>query len=504
MQVAVEDKVVIRPQPGPQEQFLSSSADIVFFGGQAGGGKSFGLELEPTRHIHNPGFGAVIFRKTSVQIRSEGGLWDTSEMIYPHLGGVPSESTLKWVFPSGVKFKFHHMEHEKNKHDHQGAQYPFVGFDELIHFSKGQFFYMLSRNRSVCGVRPYVRATGNPDPDSFVRELVDWWVDNDTGLPMLGQDRASGGGKLPNRSGVVRWFLHTNDELIWSDSWEDLVRRYGCKHQVDVLKYFMDFKTNELPSFAFCPTCNAPGVIPKSFTFIPSSIFDNPALLSKDPGYLANLRALSLVERERLLGGNWNVKAAAGMFFRKEWFEVVDAVPTGLRTVRYWDLAATDEKEGEDPSYTVGFKMGVDNQGTYYILDIYRQRVTALGAKRAMRNLATQDGRSCHVWVEQDPGQAGKAQVQDIIKYLAGFVCKANKVQESKGKRAGPFSAQCEAGNVKVLRAVWNEPMFREYENFDGTDKGHADQVDGGSGAFWALTKRKKAGAWGREVRVPA
>ena len=75
----------IRPQPGPQEAFLSSPADVVIYGGAAGGGKSYALLMEAVRHTANPRFGAVIFRKNSKQITSEGGLWDTSLELY---GGI--------------------------------------------------------------------------------------------------------------------------------------------------------------------------------------------------------------------------------------------------------------------------------------------------------------------------------------------------------------------------------------------------------------------------------
>src|SRR5690625_3049613 len=172
---------VIRPQPGPQKAFLASSADIVIYGCAAGGGTSYGLLLEPRRHtLATPGFGTVIFRRTSKQVRNEQGLWDTSEEIYPHVGLTPTESILQWTHePTGNAITFAHLEHEKNVHDWQGAQIALICFDELTHFTARQFWYMLSRNRSVAGVRPYVRATTNPDPDSFVAGLISWWIDQD-------------------------------------------------------------------------------------------------------------------------------------------------------------------------------------------------------------------------------------------------------------------------------------------------------------------------------------
>jgi len=71
---------------------------------------------------------------------------------------------------------------------------------------------------------------------------------------------------------------------------------------------------------------------------VASTVHDNKILLDKDPGYLANLKALPRFEREQLLMGNWNVRPSAGMFFQRSFFEVVKAVPKGgLKVVRYWN-----------------------------------------------------------------------------------------------------------------------------------------------------------------------
>ena len=94
-----------------------------------------------------------------------------------------------------------HLEHEKNKYDHQGAQYPFIGFDEVTHFSKTQFIYLMSRNRSDCGVKPYIRGTCNPDPDSRVADMIEWWIGED-------------GYILKERDGIVRYFTVDQDNFI--------------------------------------------------------------------------------------------------------------------------------------------------------------------------------------------------------------------------------------------------------------------------------------------------
>lgn len=447
--------IEIRPQPGPQECFLSTPADIAVYGGSAGGGKTFSLLLEALRHTNNPRFGAVIFRRTTPQITNEGGLWDASTEIYSYAGATPKESTHEWMFPSGSRVKFAHMEYEKNRLDWQGAEIPFIGFDELSHFTAAQFWYMLSRNRSTCGIKPYIRATTNPDPDSFVAHLISWWIDQSTGLV------------IPERSGKLRWFVRENDCIIWADTRDELLK---------------DNATRE----------------PKSFTFIHSSVYDNKILLQKDPGYLSNLKALSFVERGRLLEGNWAVRPAAGNYFKKEYFEVIDILPAYRKSVRYWDRAASEKTEdGKDPDWTVGVKMGMDKKGMFYVEDVVRFQGTPLSVEKAIYNTATMDGPSCHIGIEQDPGQAGKAEAEYQIRNLAGFRVTAVPVHKDKITRAGPLSAQVEAGNVKMLRATWNQTYIQELANFPEGNKD--DQVDASSGAFMMLANRPHghvASAW--------
>lgn len=430
---------VYRPQEGPQFQFLASDADIALFGGGAGGGKTYGVLLESLWHYDLKGFTCAIFRKNSTQIRSPGGLWANSQEIYRDFGGVPKESTLEWEFPSGAIIKFAHIDLEKDVYAWQGSQICLLVFDELTHFSRSQFFYMLSRNRSTCGVKPYVRATCNPDADSWVRNMVDWWIDPETGLA------------IPDRSGKIRYFIQLNDELIWDESKTALHKKY--------------------------PMC-----MPKSFTFISASVYDNKKLLEADPGYLANLHALSRVERERLLHGNWNIRPQAGNYFKKRYFEIVDAIPSTNSKVRYWDRAATKKTDSNDPDSTVGIKLEKDSNNNIYITDMIRLQESPLGVQSAIKNTAIQDGKTVRIGLEEDPGQAGIVDVENLCRLLQGFPVKRNRVTKDKVTRALPASAQAEAGTIKVLRAPWNEVLFNELENFP--EGKHDDCVDAFTGAF--------------------
>lgn len=432
----------IGPQPGPQEEFLKSRADVVFYGGAAGGGKTFSLLLEPLRHYNNKDFSGVIFRRTSTQVTNPGGLWDESAKLYSLLGAEPFQQPLVWKFQSGMKMKFGHLEHDFSVHNWQGSQIPFIGWDELTLFSAKQFWFMFSRNRSVSGVKGYIRATCNPDPDSFVAPMIEWYLDEE-GYP------------IPERSGVLRYFLRLNDELIWADSPDELTSRF-------------------------------PEEEPKSFTFIPAKVEDNQILLKEDPQYLSNLKALSYIDRMRLLSGNWKIRASAGTFFRQSFFELVDALPPIVSSIRYWDRAATQKTANNKPDWTVGLKLSKSQSGTFYVEHVERFQADPSEVMRRIRNQAIIDGSSCAVGIEQDPGSAGKFEVDMYVKELAGFDIKVLKPTVNKQTRAKPASAQAEQGNIKILKGPWNHAFINEAENFP--DSENDDQVDALSGAFQCLS----------------
>lgn len=452
----------IRPQE-KQAMFLSSPADVAIYGGAAGGGKSYALLLEPLRHVDKSNFGATIFRRTLKQVTNEGGIWSDSTRIYPLLHATPNNTNHYWTFPSGAKIGFAGLQYETDVYEWQGSQIAYLGFDELTHFSEGQFFYMFSRNRSVSAVKSYIRAGCNPDADSWVAEFIEWWIDPVTGFP------------IPERAGVIRYLVRHNERNNWFDSlaeaesfaWEsfaDLVEKFGASQ--------------------FC----------KSVTFIPADVFDNQELLSRDPGYLANLLALPLIERERLLKGNWKIRASAGKVYNRAWFEIVDYVPDGGVDVRFWDLAATEVKlltnaRKTDPDYTATVKLRY-NRGLWYFIDAFQIQTSPANVEKLVKQTAELDvreaarhGAQYRLRWELEPGSASKRESYNWTTFFRGIDAKGVPTGgEDKLSRARACSVQAEAGNVKILSGPWNNMLLTNLHGFP--DLNHDDLFDATSGAF--------------------
>lgn len=454
----MKKKIILAPQKGPQEKFMATSADICIYGGAAGGGKTFGLLLETLRHMNNQDFNSVIFRRNYTQVTSPGGLWDSARKIYSHVKGAYPLKTpkLHWTFKSGATVNFAHIGSDKDCEDWQGSQITMIGFDELTHFTEHQFFYMLSRNRTDSGVSPYIRATCNPDADSWVATFIKWWIDQDTGYP------------IPERSGKIRWMIRLNEEIYWNDTREEAIK-VAIDNGISVI---------EAES------------MPKSVTFIASTLQDNKILMKMDPGYLANLKAMPEVERERLLYGNWKIKASAGKYFKRSQIgpsNMLSQLPADVVFwCRAWDIAATDETEGGDPDYTAGVLIGRRKDGSFIVADVINQLVKAGDVEKLIKMTAISDrakyGTMCCIRVPQDPGASGKIVAKSYIKMLAGFNVKSEAVSGSKELRATPFAAQWQNGNVYVLIADWNEMYFNQLESFPASS--HDDMVDASSDAF--------------------
>lgn len=439
--------------------------------------------------------------------------------MLPLIGAVPKKTpNPQFIFPSGAKVVFGHLERYADCLSYQGSQIPLICFDELTHFDEDVFWYMFSRIRSDSGIDGYVRATTNPDPDSWVRTFIDWWIGED-------------GLAIPERSGKIRWFIRINGECVWGDSRMELLRYQFDGEITEVDKTHEDtddlFILDENDSKAqtvitpgregvlyvitgtkqFFQWVEADGEYkelnqPKSVTFILSTLQDNKILMRNDPSYLANLKALPLVEQERLLGGNWNIRPAAGMYYPRSKPNLLDDIPDDIiKVVRAWDMAGTEDKKQNNPedgpAFTAGVLMGKRRCGRYIVLDVINQRWNSSDVRSAIYNTAKADKAAfkskIRIRLNQDPGQAGKDQAEQYLKLLTGFSLNIEKESGSKETRAEPLSAQwiglkgAEHGNVDVLNREWTQAYLAQMDGFP--DRKFKDMADASATAFLELEK---------------
>lgn len=424
-------KLEWRPNPGPQTQFLASSAYEVLYGGAAGGGKSDALVIGPLRHIAHPQFRALLLRRTFPELQRS--LIEKSRLWYPIVGGEYNESRKQWRFPSGAVIEFGHLESDADVYQYQSAEYQEIDFDELTSFTERQYVYMLSRARSAAGLPVQIRAATNPGGEGHEWVMRRWapWLDPSSSV------KADPGQTLHYRN--------TDDGEQFTDATSGALSR----------------------------------------VFIPARVTDNPHLTANDPGYVERLGGLDAVTRAQLRDGNWLVTPAAGAYFKRSYFDIVDSPAHPItRRIRYWDRAASEGKG----DYTVGLLLGGTDEGFFYVLDVRRFRKSSGGVVEAILATAYADGRLVSVGIEEDPGAAGKFESDWYVQRLAGFNIRTPRPTGSKVVRAQPASAQAEHRKIRLVRGDWNHAFLDELEAFP--DGAHDDQVDALSGAFAACYRR--------------
>lgn len=171
-----------------------------------------------------------------------------------------------------------------------------------------------------------------------------------------------------------------------------------------------------------------------------------------------------------------------GGLFKRQWFEnrILGVAPPGTVWIRHWDLAASKNKG----AWTAGVKLGRMPDGRFVVGHVNRFREEGDVVRKNIKLQCELDGYETTVSIPQDGGQAGKVQKQDMLVYLAGFTVRVllEASLGDKQNRASPFSVQCEAGNVFLVKGDWNEDYLDELCLFPGGK--FKDQVDASSGAF--------------------
>lgn len=443
-----KDKTYIAPQPGSQETFLNTPADIVLYGGAAGSGKTVALLMDALEHIEDPNFRAVYFRRNTTQL--QGGLWPAAKKLFGMFGGEPKENKMEIHFPSGATVKFAYMELDKHKEGHQGIEYSAVYWDEFTHFDRAQVEYLMTRMRSGAEGDSYMKCSMNPDRDHFVYDWVEPYLD-EHGYPD------------PEKCGRLRYFVMDGTTMVSAWELKDILEQYPLE-------------------------------IPQTYTFIQGTIDDNPILDFIEPKYRGRLENSSPINVARLRYGNWNARAEGSNYFDRNWCELVDKAPIDKNVIRAWDVAATLPSEvNPNPDWTAGVKMSLAKDGCYYIEHVVRFRDRPSGVEDKILSTAVDDTTKTGVFIPQDPGAAGKSYATSLIRKLVsiGIRARAKPTNKDKVTRFAPFSAAAEAGLVKVVKGSWNDAYFTELEGFTGDGKTKDDQVDATSDCFACLNETR-------------
>jgi phage terminase large subunit-like protein len=430
---------------GKQTMFATSEADGVLFGGGAGSGKTRLLQLESIRYRLDPTYTGIMLRRETGSITRPGGLWQEGLPIYHACGAACTESSLRVTFPKGGKLIYSHLQYTKDVESHQGAQYAYIGFDQLEEFEYAQFLGILARNRPVGGsqLKPYWRATANATSNHWINKLIDWWIDDK-------------GYAIEERAGVLRWYTIRDDEIVWVD--KDYRGEYG--------------------------------EAPQSFTFIPAKLDDNPVDKNWRERYRSILGAKDAGTRARLLDANWKY-GGKGKMFESDWFILEDKMPTippGTRILRYYDMAATQRsgKDAENSAATSsarGCMIGDD----LWILDFTDWSETPGKVETKMIETAAKDGKETAISWEQEKGSAGLYVSATLrTKIFNGYECRPDPVTGDKESRARPLAALAEHGHVHIVRGECLTKALSQFQKFY-TPGRPCDLVDGASGLYKGL-----------------
>lgn len=465
----MDEQLVFGPCSLKQQLILlDDSTDILLCGGGAGGGKSHTCLTKALKYINDPAARVLIVRRSFPMLKLAGGLIDESKGIYPHFNGEFNVQNSTWTFKNGAKIQFAPIPDKIA--EWQGLQATNILVDEAAEFTQEEILFLIGRLR---GARYKghldVTMTCNPNRSSFLFEWVKYSLDEATGVPR------------PGTENIIRWFINFGGVMYWAESPDELWEKHGKP-----LGMIREHEQTERINFH-----------PKSFRFIPLTIYDNPILLKNNPGYLANLLSQPRVNQLRFLHGSWTAKAIGSGFFNRDWVKIVDhptVNPTGC--VRSWDLAASIPSESNpNPDWTAGVKMSRSKIGMYRIEDVNRFRKLTDGVVAEIIDTAHKDGLDdVQVTLPKDPGAGGKVANSFYLRTLAenGIAAKSVVVSGHSGKiqRFLPFCALAESGCVEMVRGDWNEPFLAELEDFIGDRNQKDDQVDATSDAFNTLSKQ--------------
>jgi len=443
-----------KPHP-PQSVFLLTDAKEAFYGGAAGGGKSDALLMAALQYVDVPGYSALLIRRNFRDLTLPGALMDRAKTWLRPTDAKERGGGAEWVFPSGAKLTFGYVIHHRDVEGYQGAEFQFIGMDELTYWEERTYSFLFSRLRK---------------PD-FLCQWCEAPVDRlGTSDQFRHRPVEAGGTATSCERPGVNWhnYPRSNTGLALADVPIRMrsASNPGGRGHTWVKERFVE------------PETKAPGTV-----FVPARLVDNPNLNADD--YTASMEHMGTVDRERLLRGDWDI-VEESMMFKRHWFSIIEEAPAGTQWCRYWDLAASKVKRaGDDPDWTAGALFGMTPEGTWVLADMARIRESPLEVERLISSCAEVDPRGLLIRMEET-GAGDKHTVDHYTrKVLPGLDFKGDRPYGSKAVRARPLSSAAEAGNVALIRGHWNKAFLDEAELFPEGE--HDDQIDAVTGAMKCL-----------------
>jgi len=276
-------------RPSPQRLAYDSLADELFFGGSAGGGKTdllIGLALTAHRH-------SILFRRLYTETVD---MLRRTRTILGEQGRVTASSSLCARTNDGRIVDFGAVQHEEDMERFRGRPHDLIGFDELPLFTRAQYQFLIGWNRNAEYPRQRCRVvcTGNPPLRAQDRWVIKEWA------PWLDEKFPD-----PAEPGELRWYTVLDGKMVWLKPGVPL-RLENDKGSVQEIVLGVDAARGEARPFPFRTTDGREELItPRSRTFIPACVDDNPILLAA--GYKAVLQAKPEPLRSQLLYGDFKI-----------------------------------------------------------------------------------------------------------------------------------------------------------------------------------------------------
>lgn len=271
--------------------------------------------MKPIYDIDKKHFNGIIFRKNKddfANIENESIRW------FDKLGKYnKSKDDMTWNFKSGAKLKLstYDMTYPDFDVKYRGQQFAYIGIDELPQMPFEFFKFIMTCSRNTIGVRSQILGTCNPDPLSWLRKFLDWWIGKEDTIYSDGLKHPELKGYIiPERDGVIRYcYMPTEsvDDIVWGDTPEEVYDQ--CRETIDAAW------DDSLEEFGYDKKTFAI----KSVTFVKAALYDNRALLREDPAYIANLLNQPLDVRMREFDGNWDVIKISDDLIKSQHFDKI-------------------------------------------------------------------------------------------------------------------------------------------------------------------------------------